>query len=455
MNYKQAEDYIFSYTDYEKMPVPHDPAFYDLRRVDELLERLGNPHLGAKTVHIAGTKGKGSVAAMMASALSRSGYKTGLYTSPHLHIWRERMRVNDVLISEAEFVALAKKLKPEVEEVNREATYGVLTTFELLTALGFSFFKLKGVDFQVLEVGMGGQFDATNVINPDVAIITSISLDHTEVLGDTVAKIAGEKAGIIKAGTTVVMSPQVEEAADVIRMTCHKRGAELIEVGRDITWQSPGFDAGRQSIHVRGRLDTYKLSIPLLGQYQLENAAVSVAVLEVLMSKGFKVTRDSIIRGLAEVNWPGRLQIVSQSPMMVVDGAHNPDSANKLRHALELYFGLSVKKGAPRSLNPSILVIGVSSDKEIAGIVAELALIFDGVVVTRSQHPRSMLQSRIIAEFTKYGVETEVTDDVPGALTLALKKAGNSGFVCIAGSLFVVGEAIEHMKELHPLAGGV
>ncbi|NIQ75418.1 MAG: bifunctional folylpolyglutamate synthase/dihydrofolate synthase, partial [Gammaproteobacteria bacterium] len=175
MNYQQAEDYIFSYTDYEKTPMPHDPAFYDLRRVEELLARLGNPHLAAKSVHIAGTKGKGSVAAMVASALSLAGYTTGLYTSPHLHTWRERMRVGGELISEEEFVALVGRLKPEVEAVNRKATYGQLTTFELLTALGFAFFKLKGAEFQVLEVGMGGTFDATNVITPEVCIITSIS----------------------------------------------------------------------------------------------------------------------------------------------------------------------------------------------------------------------------------------------------------------------------------------
>ena len=207
MDYRQAEAYIFSYTDYEKIPVPHDSANYDLRRMDELLARLGNPHLGARSVHIAGTKGKGSVAAMVASALSDSGYKTGLYTSPHLHTWRERMRVNGELITEAEFVALVAKIKPEVEAVNRRAAYGQLTTFELLTALGFAFFQLKGVVFQVLEVGMGGKFDATNVIIPEVSIITSISFDHTEVLGDTLAKIAGEKAGIIKPGSTAVMSP--------------------------------------------------------------------------------------------------------------------------------------------------------------------------------------------------------------------------------------------------------
>jgi len=437
MNYQQAEDYIFSYTDYEKAPMPHDPAFYDLRRVEELLTRLGNPHLAARSVHIAGTKGKGSVAAMVASALSVSGYTTGLYTSPHLHTWRERMRVNGGPISEEEFVALVGGLKPEVEAVNRKATYGQLTTFELLTALGFAFFKRKGAEFQVLEVGMGGTFDATNVITPEVGIITSISLDHTEVLGNSLAEVAGEKAGIIKPGSIVVTSPQPDEVARVIEEACLNRGAELIRVGSDVTWRSLGFDSDRQSLQVKGRLNDYKLSIPLLGQYQLENAAVAVAALEVLAEKGFKISRDSIVNGLAKVNWPGRLQILSRHPLLVVDGAHNPDSAQKLKQSLEQYFNFS----------RAILVIGVSCDKDIAGIVSELAPLFGKVIVTRSRHPRAMAPPPIVAEFARHGAEVEVAEDVSTALTLALGMAGARDLVCVAGSLFVVGEAIEQANR--------
>ena len=437
MNYQQAEDYIFSYTDYEKAPMPHDPAFYDLRRVEELLTRLGNPHLAARSVHIAGTKGKGSVAAMVASALSVSGYTTGLYTSPHLHTWRERMRVDGGPISEEEFVALVGGLKPEVEAVNRKATYGQLTTFELLTALGFAFFKRKGAEFQVLEVGMGGTFDATNVITPEVGIITSISLDHTEVLGNSLAEVAGEKAGIIKPGSIVVTSPQPDEVARVIEEACLNRGAELIRVGSDVTWRSLGFDSDRQSLQVKGRLNDYKLSIPLLGQYQLENAAVAVAALEVLAEKGFKISRDSIVNGLAKVNWPGRLQILSRHPLLVVDGAHNPDSAQKLKQSLEQYFNFS----------RAILVIGVSCDKDIAGIVSELAPLFGKVIVTRSRHPRAMAPPPIVAEFARHGAEVEVAEDVSTALTLALGMAGARDLVCVAGSLFVVGEAIEQANR--------
>ena len=448
MDYQQALDYIFSYTDYEKEPMPHDPAFYDLRRVEELLARFGNPHLGAGSVHIAGTNGKGSTAAMIASALTASGYITGLYTSPHLHTWRERIRVNGELISEGELAALVERLKPEVEAVNQKATYGQLTTFELLTALGFAHFKLKGVDFQVLEVGLGGKFDATNVINPEVCIITSISFDHTEVLGSSLAKIAGEKTGIIKPGCMVVTSPQTDEAGKVIEETCFSYGVGLVKVGSDVTWQGLSSNLSRQLLQVKGRLDSYELSIPLLGDYQLGNAATAVAALEVLAGRGFNISKDSIISGLAQVGWPGRFQILSHHPLLIVDGAHNPDSAQRLKQSLEHYFRLSALKDKLRCFDRTILVIGVSCDKDIAGIASELAPLFDKVIATRSRHPRAMALPLLKAEFRRHGVEAQAVEAVSEALSLALAQAGAGDLICIAGSLFVVAEAIEQANRL-------
>ena len=438
MDYQQALDYIYSFIDYETVPRPRDAANYDLRRMEELLGRLDNPHLKAKSVHIAGSKGKGSVAAMTASALTASGYTTGLFTSPHLHTFNERIRVNGELISEAELVSLVERLKPEVEAVNRKATYGQLTTFELMTALGFAYFEQKGVDFQVVEVGLGGRLDATNVIEPEVCIITSISFDHTEVLGNTLAEIAAEKAGIIKPGGVVVASLQRDEAAQVIKDTCLNRGVRLVRVGSDVTWQSLGFDSSRQSLRVAGRLASYELSIPLLGQYQLENAATAVAALEVLAEKGFHISGDSITKGLAQVSWPGRLQVLSRRPLLVVDSAHNPDSARKLKQSLEQYF----------DFDRAILIIGASSDKDIAGIVSELVPLFDKVIVTRSIHPRAMATAPIVAEFSQHGVEAQATDDISTALPLALTLAGGKDLICVTGSLFVVAGAIEQAGEL-------
>ncbi|MFC1918425.1 bifunctional folylpolyglutamate synthase/dihydrofolate synthase [Chloroflexota bacterium] len=436
--YQQALDYIYSFIDYETEPRPRDPVHYDLRRMEELLARLGSPHLKTGTVHIAGSKGKGSVAAMMTSVLTACGYTTGLFTSPHLHTFNERIRVDDKLVSNRELVALVDKLRPEVEAVNERAAYGQLTTFELITALGFAYFEQKRVDVQVIEVGLGGRLDATNVVNPGVCVITSISLDHTEVLGATLSEIAVEKAGIIKPGSLVVTSPQADGVIKIIEKACLDCQARLIRVGSDVTWQGTSFDTRQQSLKVKGRLESYELTIPLLGQHQLENTATAVAALEVLAERGFHVSRDSITAGLAGVNWQGRLQVLNRHPLVVADGAHNPDSARKLKQSLEKYF----------EFDRAILIIGLSDDKDTAGIISELVPLFDKAIITHSVHPRAMLTPSIVAEFSRHGIEAQATDDVSTALRLALTMAGEKGLICVTGSLFVVAGAIEQAKAL-------
>ncbi len=436
--YQQTLDYLYSFVDYERDPRPRDAVNYDLRRMEELLARLGNPHRRAKTVHIAGTKGKGSVAAMVASALTASGYITGLYTSPHLRTFNERIRVDDQLIPDGDVMDLTDQLRPEVEAVNKKAAYGLLTTFELLTALGFLYFRQKGVDFQVIEVGLGGRLDATNVVQPEVCVITSISLDHTDVLGDTLAEIATEKAGIIKPGSVVVSSPQFPEAMGVIEKTVREQKARLVRVGGDITWQGLGFTSSHQSLRVQGRLSSYELTIPLLGQHQLENTAAAVAALEVLIEKGAHISGDGIMKGLRQVNWPGRLQVLNRRPLVVADGAHNPYSARLLKQALEQYF----------DFKRAILIIGLSYDKDMPGIVSELAPLFDSVIVTRSTHPRAAATAPVIAEFSRRGVSARVAEGLSAALPMALSLAGEHDLICVTGSLFVVNEAIQQAEKL-------
>jgi len=436
--FQQALDYIYSFIDYEKEPRPRDALHYDLRRMDELLARLGNPHLNTSTVHIAGSKGKGSVAAMITSILAAAGYKAGLYTSPHLHVFNERIRVNDRLISDEEIITLVEKLKPEVKKVNDKATYGTLTTFEVITALGFSHFRNEKVDAQVIEVGLGGRLDATNVVRPKVCVITSISLEHTDVLGNTLAEIAREKAGIIKPGGIVVSSPQDDEVTSVIKQACYTCNTPMIKVGEDITWKDLEFDSFGQSFTLKGRASSYKVSIPLLGQYQLENTAAAVTAIELLIDRGFSIPGEAIVRGLAKVNWPGRLQVLNRHPLVVVDGAHNPYSARKLREALEQYF----------KFDRGILIIGASSDKDIAGMIRELAPVFDRAIVTRSIHPRAMSTDKIVDEFKRKNMEVQVTDDISNALPLALSMAGENDIICVTGSLFVVAGAIEQAEEL-------
>ena len=432
-DYQGALYYVLSFADYERWPGFAYSSRFDLRRMEELVNRLGQPHLKAKTIHIAGSKGKGSTAAMIASALYASGYKTGLYTSPHLHTLRERISIDGQPVSEQVFATLVTELKPEVEAVNREGAYGELTTFEILTALAFLYFQQSGVQFQVLEAGLGGRLDATNVVQPEICVITSISLDHTAVLGDSIAQIAKEKAGIIKPGTVVVSSPQRPQAAKVIQETCAEKGAKLIKVGEQVTWQKRDGDLSGQSLTVNGKVASYELTIPLLGDHQLENAATAVASLEEL-----EMPKEGIVSGLAHVHWPGRLEILSDSPMLVIDSAHNGDSAKRLRQALEQLF----------HCERSILIIGSSWDKDISEIVAELVPLFDTVIVTRSQHPRAAEPSVLAEELMRYGIRPLVTENVAQALSEALRKAHKGDLICAAGSLFLAAEVREWSKGI-------
>jgi dihydrofolate synthase / folylpolyglutamate synthase len=440
MNYQEALGFIYGHTNYEAVPKPHAEDNYDLRRLFETLERLDNPHLKAQSLHITGTNGKGSTSAMLASVLTEAGYTTGLYTSPHLVTTRERFMVNGQMITEEELADLMTRLRPEIERTNRESKFGILTVFEILTLLTFLYFVEKKCQIQVMEVGMGGRFDATNVIRPEVCLLTSISYDHTAILGNTLTLIAGEKCGIIKPGCTVVSHPQVEEAAAVISAACLEKGVKLIRVGSDVKRKSLGFDFDHQDIEIEGKLDNYRVSIPLLGQYQLDNTAAAVAGLEVLIEKGYHIKKEDILRGLAKVEFPGRLQIIGRNPLIVLDGGHNPGAAHNLKEALQGYF-------KPAG---SILVFGASSDKDIAGVIRELAPVFQTVVISRAKSPRAAGPEMLAAEFAKYGKKTHITESIAEAVSLARNLAGEKDLICITGSLYVVGEAIASIKGYTP-----
>jgi dihydrofolate synthase/folylpolyglutamate synthase len=438
MDYRQAEAYVLGFTDYEKIPgIAYTAANYDLRRMEKLLAPLDNPHLGARTVHIAGTKGKGSTAAMIAQALVTAGYKTGLFTSPHLLTLRERARINNVLISEEEFASIVTRLQPIVERINKEAAFGSLTTFEILTAAVFAYFKQNHVEFQVLEVGLGGRLDATNVVRGDVCVITSISLDHVEVLGNTIAKIAAEKAGIIKSGCTVINFPQRQEALEVIEQTCRQQKAKLVQVGKDITWHRTGGDLSQQSLTLKSNKAEYNLTIPLIGDFQLENAAAAVAALEALNQLGAKISKESIIKGLNQVHWPGRLQLLQRQPLLVIDGAHNAYSMSKLIEAIKQYF----------RYDKCFVVFGTSCDKDIAGMAQELATFTPNITITSSAHPRAAAISVIANEFSRQGTKVTIAKNVAEALSQALSQAKSSDLILVTGSLFVVAEAISYHSK--------
>ncbi len=429
-------DYVLSFADYER--ASRSAVVFDLRRMEMLLERLGSPDVGAIPIHVAGTKGKGSTSAMIASILTRAGYKTGLYTSPHLHSFTERIQVDRVPIAEGEFAHLVEVLKPEVEAVNEFGAFGQLTTFELLTALAFAYFKGRGVDFQVLETGLGGRLDATNVVKPGVCVITSISFDHTEVLGNTLAQIAREKAGIIKPGRTVVSSPQPPEAMAVIERVCREQVARLVKVGGDVTWERRAFSNEGQSFQLKGLKGDYSLSLTLLGEYQLENAATAVTAVEVLGERGVVVGAENIASGLMQVHWLGRLQVLRQEPWFIVDCAHNAYSAKRLAEALRQYF----------DFEQAVLILGVSSDKDIDGMVAELMPLAGTVIVTSTQHPRALEPAKLAAKFSRRGITPEVVGDVTSAVNLALARARPEDLICATGSIFVVAEVMEYLPKL-------
>lgn len=466
MRYKEAYAYINSFTNYEQMPGINYAANMDnLERVRLLMKLLGNPQDSFKAIVIAGTKGKGSVAAMLDAILREAGYKTGLYTSPHLHTFRERIRVGGAMIPAEDMARLTERVQIAVEAIEREAEPQMLpTTYELTTALGFLYFQEQKIDIAVLEVGLGGRLDAVNVVQPVVSVITSISLDHTQVLGNTLALIAAEKAGIIKEKTPVVTAPQLDEPMKVILKAASRKHAPLTAVGREIyvsTGQLPGAVLDDDGIPVHQAFtigyrkkgeeeDTrLRLRLKLLGSHQQVNASVALATLQVASNSGINVGEQALLRGFAGVQWPGRLEIVSREPLVVVDGAHNADSMAKLVDAMnDLFYGRGL-----------VVVLASSRDKDIEGMVRELGTgsgnvlgpKIERVIVTRSHHARAA-EPKVVAGLVRAnGLDAEVRVDPEKAFKRAETLARKSGVapelapvVLVTGSLFIVAEAREH-----------
>ena len=447
MNYRQAIDYLLSLVDHERQTpaLPRQKRIYDLGRMTALLESLGNPHWAVPTIHIAGTKGKGSTAAMVDAVLSAAGYRTGFYSSPHLHTFRERIRRDTQPITEQHFAALVHQLQPAAQQVAADPALGPVSLFEFLTAMAFQCFAQDRVDFQTIEVGLGGRLDATNVVAPAVCAITAISLDHMAILGDTVGQIAADKAGIIKAGAPVVVAPQSPEAMAPILAACREKAAPFIRGGIDVTWQGGAADRDGQELTVQGRRGGYNLRIPLLGQHQQENAAVAVAILETLAEQGYTIPESAMAAGMAQVHWPGRMEVLSRRPLVVADGAHNVDSTAALLDALPQCFDY-------RRL---ILITGFSRDKSVAGMVELMAAVNPTVIAARSRHPRSIPPAAIADLFGRNGVdEAPERDTVAAAYKLARELAGPEDLIVAAGSLFVAAELREAAlgidAELYP-----
>jgi len=441
--YKQALEYLYGLTNYEiKAQFDYAPRFFDLKRVARLLSEIGDPHRRFQSVHIAGTKGKGSTSAMLASMLRAAGYRTGLYTSPHLHSFRERIQVDDQLIPERDFVLLADRLRPLADSDPE------LTTFEVATTLAFDYFAQAGVEVAVVEVGLGGRLDATNVISPLVSIVTKIGHDHMHILGNTLAEIAAEKAGIIKQGTPVVTAPQESAALAVIQQVCSDRNAPLHQVGHEWQWRATNHSLEGQQFTVSRRNSNsshdltgpYRgLFVPLLGKHQLRNAAVAIAAADVLRNSGIQVDGSAVRAGLKLVVWPARFEVMGEDPYFVVDGAHNVDSARSLAETLRQYFP---------GLKPWV-VLAILVDKDIPAILQQLVPPAEGVVFARSSHPRAADPWQLQQQAERYGIPTSVVEDVGLATTQALERAGRGGLAVAAGSFSTAGEARAAWLRLH------
>lgn len=436
--YQQSLDWIYSWVDFSmKRHVDDTHRFFKLDRMHKLMELLGNPHESFPSVHVAGTKGKGSTSSFIASALQAAGYKVGLYTSPHLVDFRERILIDGQWISQEDLVALTDELRPLTEIVNDT------TTFELTTALAFLYFRKQKVDVAVLEVGLGGRLDATNVVNPLVSVITPISYDHMAVLGNTLTEIAYEKGGIIKPGRPVVFAPQHEEAMIELVKLASERKSPYTQVENAFDYHEMTHTLSAQKIEVlrkdkpiATRLKSLAntalmLHLPLLGRHQMENAVTALAALDVLKQAGFKLTRRAVQRGFRQVVWPARFELLRRKPPIVTDSAHNGDSMQRLVETLDEYF----------PGKEFILVFGASGDKELDTMLKIMLPRVSSVVATQSIHPRAADAEELKKLIEPYGKPVVAFHRMEEALPEAIKLAGKQKGIIVTGSVFVAAAA--------------
>lgn len=431
-NYKKAIEYIYNLNKYG--------IKLGLKNITCLLSLFDNPHLKTRVIHVAGTNGKGSTSAIIHSILQNAGYKVGLYTSPHLVSFQERMVINGEYITPDEVISLLEKLKPAIGKVARTEGCQHPTFFEVITTMAFLYFSEKKVDFAIMEVGLGGRLDATNVSQPLVSVITHIDFDHMDRLGNTLAEIAGEKGAIIKQNTPVVSADQFPDAQDVIKKIAREKKAPLYIYGEEI-------DATLISSQLKGNYFNYRginnkidnLFVPLAGDFQIENTSLAIATAELLHNIGFVITQDDIIRGVANSKWPGRFEIVREKPLVILDGAHNPNGVEQ--------FIKNLKKLVPDK--KIIAVLGIFQDKDYITILKNIIPQVNQVILTMADNPRAT-PTAVLAEEVKHYIDDESiieTNDVETAINKSFQIAREDDVICITGSLYTVGEAKAYFLE--------
>src|SRR3990167_862994 len=433
MNYNETLEYLYSL---EKFGIK-----LGLENISLTLNLLQNPHQKFKSIHIAGTNGKGSTAAMTASILQHAGYKTALYTSPHLQDFRERIMINRVMIPEGDVVELTEIIRSRIYNHSELS----LTFFEFTTAMAFLYFAKEKVDFAVIEVGMGGRLDATNVLNPVVSIITEIDIEHTEHLGEDIKSIAKEKGGIIKEKGTVILSSRKPDVIEIIESICKDKNAKLYRIGRDfgIRNEECGIRSSKFEFH-NPKSAIHNFEIPLLGKYQIINASIAIKASLIIKESGFKIDESNIRDGLKKVQWNGRLEIVSENPIIILDGAHNPAAAKALSEELKKFwnaeYGIRV--------NQLMLIIVILKDKDYKGIISFLAPIADYIIITKPKTDRGRIAEDLKTESLKYKKDVEIIEDISEAISKAKSYIKSNDIICITGSFFTIGEAIKWVSKM-------
>jgi dihydrofolate synthase/folylpolyglutamate synthase len=445
--FQDAVRWLYDRTDIERMrPTPQARDLMKLDRMRRLLEILENPQESLRCVHVAGTKGKGSTCEMTASCLEACGYTVGLYTSPHLVDVRERIRINRKTISHGDFTRLAQAVASATTKL--DAKDGEATFFELITAMAFVHFAEEAVDAAVIECGLGGRLDSTNVIVPEVSAITSLSLDHTQILGATIDRIAAEKAGIFKPGVPAVTVPQAPEAMAVLKKVAEEVGAPLQVLGEELDFTlrfdavgGAGAGAGPQTrVSLTTSRSAYEhLTVPLKGEHQAYNCGLALAILDRLTERGFQAPESKVTIGLARVECPGRLEVVPGVPRIVLDGAHNPASIRCLMRAI----------GAHLSYDSMVVIFGCAADKDIPGMLKQLDLGADKAIFTRAAgNVRAADPKDLARVFTEAaGKMSQTAPTLAEALDLARRGVGRDDLICITGSFYLVGEAKKLLKD--------
>ena len=422
MNVNEALTYIHSISWMGSIP--------GLGRTQALLEKMGNPEKKLKFIHIAGTNGKGSTAAMLAAILQNAGYRTGLYTSPYILRFNERMQVNGASIADGELAQITEFVQPLADALAEHPT-----EFELVTCIAMEYFARQKCDIVVLEVGLGGEFDSTNVIDaPEAAVIVNIGLDHMSVLGDTVEEIAKAKAGIIKPGCDCVLYAQEASVEAVIAQACATANARLHRAGMDeLRLLSHGLDGQRFDWK-----DLSALHLPLLGEHQLHNASVVLTTIEVLRGRGWNISEDAVRRGLTEVTWPGRFQLMRRDPLFIIDGGHNPQCLEALVQAIRDY--LPGQK--------LTFLCGCMADKDYAEMFGELAPYAKEFVTITPNNPRSLSADALAKSLRERGMIASSCATIADGVRTAIERAGSNGAVCACGSLYMISDVIDALNKI-------